>query len=123
MTRSFIVVAIGAAALFLLHLLAESNASAFTNIPWAASLAVLGVILAILGGVAYRFLLGGVVTKLALIALTVVIANGLAEIVIGSDQAYPRLVLWLIIPYVIACWLGAAIAMVLAKRGSAAQGQ
>lgn len=123
MTRSLIVVAIGAVGLFVLELLAESNAPAFTNIPWALSLAVLGVILVILGGVAYRFLVGGVATKFALIALLVVIANGAAEIVVGSDQAYPRLGLWLIIPYVIACWFGAVVAIALAKLRSTRTGK
>jgi hypothetical protein len=115
MKRSLLVVAIGAALLFGVQLMADQNASAFTNVPWALSLAMLGVILAILGGMAYRLMLGAATAKFVLITLMVIIANGVAEIVIGSDQAYPRLTLWLIIPYVIACWVGAAIAIALAK--------
>lgn len=122
MIRSFVVVGIGAAALFLLQLLAEAYAAAFTNVPWAVSLAVLGVILAVLGGAAYRFLRGSVVARLILVALIVVIANGAAEVVMGSDQAYPRLGLWLIIPYVLACWIGAAVAIGLARWGSGRTG-
>jgi hypothetical protein len=122
MKRSLLVVAAGAALLFGLQLIADQNASAFTNVPWALSLAVLGVILAILGGVAYRLLLGAAVGKFALIALIVIIANGVAEIVIGSDRAYPRLTLWLIIPYVIACWIGAAVAIAVGKFSSTRTG-
>lgn len=118
MTRSFLVVAVGATVLFVLQLLAESNAEAFTNVPWAISLVLLGVFLAVLGGVAYRFLRGGVAAKLVLIAAIVVIANGAAQVVVGSDQGYPDLRLWLIVPYVVACWLGAAAAIGLAKWGS-----
>lgn len=118
MTRSFIVVAVAATVLFVLQLLAESNAGAFANVPWAVSLALLGVFLAVLGGVAYHFLRGGVVAKLVLIAVMVVIANGAAQVVVGSDQAYPDLRLWLIVPYVVACWLGAAVAIGLARWGS-----
>ena len=122
MKRSLIVVVVGAVLLFGLQLLADYNASAFTNVPWALSLAVLGVILAILGAVAYRLLLGGATGRFIMIALMVIIANGVAEIVIGSDQAYPWLTLWLIIPYVIACWFGAVIAIALAKLSSVRTG-
>lgn len=115
MKRSLLVAAVGAAFLFGLQLVADKNASAFTNVPWVLSLAILGTILAILGGVAYRLMLGSAAAKFGLIALIVVVANGLAEILIGSDQAYPRLSLWLIIPYVVACWLGAALAIARAK--------
>lgn len=119
MIRSFAVVAIGATALAVVQLLAEKNAATFTNIPWAISLAALCVILAVMGGVAYRFLRGAVMTRLALIALVVIIANGVGEFVIGSDQAYPQLGLWLIIPYVIACWIGAGVVVALSKRRAA----
>lgn len=119
MTRSLVVVALGAIALFTLQLVAESNAQAFVNVPWVLSLGLLGLFLAVLGGVAYRLLRGSTTAKLILIALIVVIANGAAEIVIGSDQAYPQLRLWLIIPYVIACWIGAAVAIGLTKWNSA----
>jgi len=122
MKRSLIVVVVGAVLLFGLQLLGDYNASAFTNVPWALSLAVLGVILAILGAVAYRLLLGGATGRFIMIPLMVIIANGVAEIVIGSDQAYPWLTLWLIIPYVIACWFGAVIAIALAKLSSVRTG-
>lgn len=117
MKRSLLVAAVGAALLFGIQLIADRNASVFTNVPWALSLAVLGVILALLGGLAFRLMVGSVATKFILIALMVIVANGVAEITIGSDQAYPQLTLWLIIPYVIVTWLGAAIAIALARFG------
>jgi len=115
MKRSLLVLLVGAVSLFTVEWLANRNASAFINVPWALSLACLGVVLAILGAAAYHFMVGNVFMKFVLIGLIVVIANGATEIAIGSDQAYPWLTLWLIIPYAIACWIGATLALIIAR--------
>ena len=117
MTRSFMVMAIGAAILFAVQVLAEYRAAVFVNVPWVLSLVLLGVLLAVLGGTAYHVLRGNVLAKLVLIAAMVVIANGATQVVVGSDQAYPNLRLWLIVPYVVACWLGAGVAVGFTKWG------
>lgn len=117
MTRSFIIVVAGAVTLFGLQLFAEANAQAFVNVPWRLSLVLLAMILALFGGVIFHFLRGSVVVKMLEILLIVVVGNGVAQLVVGSDQAYPNIGLWLIIPYVIVCWFGSALALVIAKWG------
>jgi hypothetical protein len=119
MTRSFIAVTAGTAILLGLQLLAESNAQAFVRIPWGLSLALLGVFLAIVGGVAYRFLQGSMFVRLFAIALMVAAANSAAQLVVGSDQAYPNLRLWLIVPYVLTSWFGATLSICMVKLRSA----
>lgn len=123
MKQSLLVVGFGALGLLGLQSVANANAAAFLNIPWVVSTAIFALALGILGAVAYRYMRGNVAARFILIALMVALANGLFELVIGSDPAYPGLVLLLIIPYVIACWLGAALFAVTKWHGERTRGQ
>lgn len=99
----------GTLGLWLLQVAAHFGAKTFVDVPWQLSTGVLVLLLATAGAFCYRMMRGSIWVRLALVAAMPALANVLFELSIGSDPAYPNLVLWLIIPYSVACLVGAMV--------------
>lgn len=103
--------------LVLLQVIEERFAKSFTNIPWGMLLAVDGFVFVLLGAIAYLVFKGSAGIRIALVAVVPIVANVLLELFMGSDPAYPYVLLLLAVPYAIAFGVGAAT-MALYKRSA-----
>jgi hypothetical protein len=95
--------------LFLLQMVEERFAKAFTNVPWQVLISVDAIAFGIFGAMAYRLFHGSVMSRVLLVIAIPVAASVLLEMIIGSDPAYPYVILLLGIPYALAFAVGAIV--------------
>jgi hypothetical protein len=108
--------------LVLLEVVEEHFSKSFTNIPWGMLIAVDGIVFVILGAITYLLFKGSTNVRIALVAGVPIVANLLLELFIGSDPAYPYVLLLLAVPYALAFGVGAT-AMALYQRSGDKRGQ
>lgn len=103
--------------LILLQVVEERFAKSFTNVSWGMLLAIDAVVFVILGAIAFLVFRGSAGVRIALVAAVPIVANVLLELFMGSDRAYPYVLLVLAVPYALAFGAGAA-AMALYQRNA-----
>lgn len=108
--------------LILLQVIEEHFSKSFTSISWKMLIAVDGIVFVILGAIAYLVFKGSAKVRIALVAGVPIVANLLLELFMGSDSAYPYVLLLLAVPYALAFGMGAA-AMALYQRRVNQRGQ
>jgi len=109
---------VGFAALMLvMQLVVEHYPKAFMNINWFVIAGAQAVLYVVFGAIAFRLYVGNGWTRTAFTVAIPAVTNLAQELIIGSDPAYPFLLVALIVPYAIAFAVGAGL-MALTNRGS-----
>jgi hypothetical protein len=106
--RNLLVFVLLIAAFLLFQIGTDRYGSAiFERLPGTASLVVLATLLFFFGAASFFVFAGGFWTKTLLATAVPALTQGIMELTLGSDPAYPQLLLMLAVPYAALFFFGA----------------